>query len=529
MRLQTWQATLLVVAGAALGLLLPRLVTDAGAGERDDEVLARVGGAALTRSEVERTQAKPFLDLDRQRHALTEQTLVQAVRIKLVETEAEARGMSPSDLVDQEVFGRVEGPTQEEIEAYYRERRPPVPLEQATSQIRSTLRAQEQSERYEAFLSELRARHSVENFLEPFRTDVVSAGHPAKGPDDAPVTIVEFADFQCPYCFELLDAVDQVTSAFGDRVRFVYRQFPIEALHPEAMKAAEASLCADDQDRFWDMHDAMFADQDRLGVAALKEIARMLDLDGEAFDECLDSGRHAAAVQADLRAGREAGVGGTPALFINGRFLGGIQTAQTIADIVSDELDRLGISHETGRMEPRRIAVASEGFPSKGPADAPVTIVEFADFQCPYCYQLLGALERVDAVYGDQVRFVYRQFPIPAIHPDAQKSAEASLCANEQGRFWEMHDAMFADQAALGVEDLRNTARRIGLDAGEFDSCLASGRHEEGIAADVAEGRRLGVRGTPALFINGRYLAGIQSFETLANLIDDELSRVKER
>jgi len=528
MKLGSWQTALVLVAGVAVGVTLPRQSRDAEAQPpARDDVLAVLGGEELTREDVERTQAQDFLALTRQRHALTEQSLVQAIRIKLVEMEADSRGMTPPDLVDAEVFSQVSEPSDEEVEATYLALRPPLTKEQAFPQIRASLKQDKRNERYEIFLAELQDQYQVETLLEPLRTDVASEGFAAKGPADAPVTIVEFSDFQCPYCYQMLDALAQVTEAYSDQVRFVYRQYPIASLHPDAPKAAEASLCAEEQDEFWSMHDAMFADQGALGAPSLKATARSLGLDGERFDECLDSGKYAQEIQADIHAGREAGVSGTPALFINGRFLGGIQEAQTIADVVVDELRRAGLPAEKKRLEPRRIVVDAEGFPGKGPVDAPVTIVEFADFQCPYCLQLIAALDQVEETYADKVRLVYRQFPIASIHPNAEKAAEASLCADEQGQFWEMHDAMFQDQLGLYVDGLKEMARSIGLAGSDFDNCLDSGRYADDVARDLAAGRSAGVTGTPALFINGRLLEGIQRFETIARIVDDELSRLE--
>jgi protein-disulfide isomerase/uncharacterized membrane protein len=161
----------------------------------------------------------------------------------------------------------------------------------------------------------------------------------------------------------------------------------------------------------------------------------------------------------------------------------------------------------------------------KGRPDAPVTIVEFSDFQCPYCSRVVPSIDKVLETYGDQVRVVFRQFPLNSIHPMAQKAAEASLCANEQGKFWELHDAMFANQKALGVDQLKTSAAGLGVNADQFNTCLDGGKYAPKVAADLAEGSTAGVSGTPAMFVNGRFLSGAVPFETLAGFIDDELRR----
>jgi len=153
-----------------------------------------------------------------------------------------------------------------------------------------------------------------------------------------------------------------------------------------------------------------------------------------------------------------------------------------------------------------------------------VTIVEFSDFECPYCSRVIPALEQVLDTYGDQVRLVFRQFPLNNIHPNAQKAAEASLCANDQGKFWEMHDLMFKEQRSLELEQLKEKAARLELDVEAFNECVDSSKYAEAVMSDQEAASRVGVSGTPALFINGRFLSGAQPYEQLAVVIDAELA-----
>lgn len=170
-----------------------------------------------------------------------------------------------------------------------------------------------------------------------------------------------------------------------------------------------------------------------------------------------------------------------------------------------------------------RAQVAAEG-PSKGPADAPVTIVEFSDFQCPYCAKARQTVDQVMASYAGKVRLVFRQFPLP-FHDKAPKAAEAALCANEQGKFWEMHDRLFEGQDKLGADDLKATAKALGLDAAKFDSCLGSDKFAAQVQADTKAGKEAGVTGTPAFFINGRMLSGAQPYEKFREVVEEELQR----
>lgn len=214
------------------------------------------------------------------------------------------------------------------------------------------------------------------------------------------------------------------------------------------------------------------------------------------------------------------------------------QLRPQIADLLRNERrkaaeqklqDRLNAERKvTVSYEPFRLKFNNDKAPTLGKSDATVTLVEFSDFQCPYCQAAAPALKEVGQKFGDKVQIVYRQFPLTNIHPFAFKAAEASLCANEQGKFWQMHDAMFEDQKKLSVSDLKQTARRLGMDGKKFDGCLDSGRYVEQVQNDQKEGQRVGVNGTPAMFINGTYVeGGSVPFSVLETAIQKELSRGK--
>jgi protein-disulfide isomerase len=165
--------------------------------------------------------------------------------------------------------------------------------------------------------------------------------------------------------------------------------------------------------------------------------------------------------------------------------------------------------------------------PSLGPASAPVTLVEFSDFQCPFCQRVAPTLKQVKDTYGDKVRVVWKDFPLTQIHPQAFKAGEAAHCAADQGKFWEYHDRLFANQQALQPNDLKKHAADLGLDAAAFASCLDSSKYGERVRDGVAQGSRLGVNSTPTIYINGRVLSGAQPYETFAAVIEEELSKTK--
>lgn len=204
-------------------------------------------------------------------------------------------------------------------------------------------------------------------------------------------------------------------------------------------------------------------------------------------------------------------------------FLESQRRQQARARLVSDLRGRT--SDVRVLLDPPRVTVTvNDEDPSMGPLTAPITIVEYSDFQCPFCARAVPTLKQVVETFGDQVRLVYKDFPLPS-HPLAPKAAEAAHCAGDQGKYWEMHDLMFADISALSVPQLKEGAAKLGLDRTAFDRCLDSGKHEGRVTAGYEEGEKLGVNSTPTIYINGRPLIGAQPFEVFKQVIDEELAR----
>ncbi len=178
----------------------------------------------------------------------------------------------------------------------------------------------------------------------------------------------------------------------------------------------------------------------------------------------------------------------------------------------------------TVALRPPVVEVATAGRPEKGGgAKAPVTIIEFSDYQCPFCKRAESSVDQVMSTYGDKVRLVFRDYPLP-MHPLARPAAEAANCANAQGKFWEYHAKLFANQSALADDKLKEYAKDLGLDTGKFEQCLAAKPYKAAIDKDIEDGSKVGVNGTPAFFINGRMLSGAQPFDKFKEVIDDELN-----
>ena len=174
-------------------------------------------------------------------------------------------------------------------------------------------------------------------------------------------------------------------------------------------------------------------------------------------------------------------------------------------------------------LTPPRVEVEVTGDPSQGPKGAPITIVEFSDFQCPFCKRAEPTMKQVREKYGDKIRLVYEDFPLE-FHPNSRPAASAARCAAEQGKFWEFHDKLFDDQSKLTPSDLKADAKQLGLDTSKFDQCLDSDKYGKVIEADLAQGKMLGVQGTPAFYINGRPLDGAVPYTSFASIIDEELA-----
>jgi protein-disulfide isomerase len=198
------------------------------------------------------------------------------------------------------------------------------------------------------------------------------------------------------------------------------------------------------------------------------------------------------------------------------------QKGRDVAAKVFDDLKKANNVNVTFKEPPKPKKQVDAKGPSKGPEGAKVTIVEFSDFQCPFCSRAIGTVDQVMEQYAGKVRLVFRQFPLD-FHDKAPKAAQAALCANEQGKFWEMHDAMFKNQGKLDPEDLKATALGLGVDATKFNECLDSNRMKKAVDDDTEAGKKVGVNGTPAFFINGTMLSGAQPLEAFKEVIDAEL------
>ncbi len=347
------------------------------------------------------------------------------------------------------------------------------------------------------------------------------SGQLERGPADALVTIIEFSDFECPFCGSVEAIIQELLRSYPHQIRFVFKHNPLP-IHSKAQLAHEAALAAAAQGKFWEMHDLLFANQTRLDRGDLEGYAKRLNLDMEAFTRALDDHSYRALVDQDLTDARGLGVNATPTFFISGRKLVGAQSLASFKAIIDEEISPKLTPRSDSRvpLDPYELSLTEA--PVRGSPDAPVTIVEFSDFQCPYCAAVRPTLDEILKEYHGRVRLVFKHFPLD-FHENAFLAHQAALAANEQGKFWEMHDRIFANQRAMKRDDLIRTARDLGLDMDRFVADMDSGRFQPTVEANKKEGTRLGVNGTPSFVVNGKFLEGALPLAEFRKIVAEAL------
>jgi protein-disulfide isomerase len=318
---------------------------DATAADLPDTV-ATVQDQKISAEELTTSLRGELLQLDMQRYRTLKEGLDEIIAEKLITLEAEKRQMSPEQLMQEEVAAKVKPVTEEEAKQFYEANQERIrqPYDQVAPRLRDYLSQQERQKQQQSFLRDLRQRYKVNIALQPPKVDVDIDDDPMLGDKDAPVTIVEFSDFQCPYCRRVQPALKRLMEEYEGKVRLVFRDFPLRSIHPQAQKAAEAAQCADDQDKFWPYHDKLF-EQTALQIDDLKRYAKELGLDMAAFSQCLESDKHAAEVEKDLQDGRQVGVNSTPSFYINGQPLSGAAAYENFQELVDEALE----NHQSAR------------------------------------------------------------------------------------------------------------------------------------------------------------------------------------
>jgi protein-disulfide isomerase len=389
-----------------------------------------------------------------------------------------------------------------------------------------------------------------------FKVDPGSS--PSVGPKSAPVTIVEFLDFQCPFCARGDQTVQRILAEYKDKVRVVFKQHPLAAIHPQAALASEAALAAHEQGRYLEMHKKIFSVPGALSQTGndpgpvrerLTGMAREIGLDEAKFKTSLNSGKHRTAIEADTKLAESLGATGTPAFFINGRFLSGARPFEQFKEVIDQEIAGKRPTFEWGthvsqlrgreeaeeakrrQDEARRrqedekkvYQVDLKNAVSTGTERAAVTIVEFTDFQCPFCQKVQPALKQLLQDYKGKLRLVTKNLPL-AFHPQARPAARAALAAHRQGKYWEYRDLVFANNRTISEQSLLGHAQTLGLNLDRFRADMASPEIDQIISTDEQTAQEIGATGTPTFLINGRKLVGAVPLEAFKQRIDAELA-----
>jgi protein-disulfide isomerase len=390
----------------------------------------------------------------------------------------------------------------------------------------------------------------------------VSSKDPTWGSRTAPVTLVLFSDFQCPFCTKVEASITQLKEKYGpDKLRVVWKNNPLpfhQSARPAAL-AAETVFRLGGSKAFWKFHELAFANQQQLNPEHYEQWAVQAGVDKAKFKASFDKQEYAAKIDADMAVGKSAGVSGTPASFINGNFLSGAQPIDAFTKVIDEELGKAKAAIASGTKADKVYAklsaenkakapkqpdraqdkpaeddktvwkVPAGNGPVKGAPDALVTIVEFSDFQCPFCSRVEPTVDEVVKTYGDKVRFVWRNNPLP-FHPRAEPAAELAMEARAQKGdkgFWAAHALLFKNQQKLADEDLLGYAKELGLDENKVKVAINDKKFKSDMDADQQLADDIQASGTPHFFINGRRLVGAQPIDKFKSVIDEEIKKAE--
>jgi protein-disulfide isomerase len=374
---------------------------------------------------------------------------------------------------------------------------------------------------------------------------------PVLGKPTALVTLVEFGDFQCPYCARAESNVRILRERYGDRLRVVWKNEPLP-FHKYAEPSAELALEARAQRGeagFWRVHDLLLALGGRIGDEDLTAVAKEAGLKEDAALRAVTSHAHAQAIDDDVDLSDDTGGSGTPAFFINGRKLVGAQPLDRFVALVDEQI---GVAEAAlARGVPRErlyeelqagavVAVAADtvvvpaptpASPGRGAEGAKVVIQIWSDFECPFCLRVEPTLAELDAEFPGKIRVVWHNHPLP-FHPHAEAAAEAGMEAYAQkgaAGFWQMHDLILGHQGDEGQARpaLEQYASAVGLDLGRFRAALDSGTHRAQVASDVQIAERAGLNATPGFVINGYRLVGAQPLSRFKKVVRRALAEAK--
>ncbi len=531
--------------------------------ENRADVLAQVDGVAFRQISLSTPLQSKLQSLENQKQQSLSDAVQNWIDMTVLSKEASGRGLTAETLLKNEVVPQISATPEDAYRRYVASPAAEKQLsyEAALQDILADLRETQFQKLKRKYVDSLQSRHSIKNFLASrpgfvppsnsaaagrYPIHVVAAAKPELdaqgnvvsqpflGPKDAKVVLQVFSDFMCPFSSKFAATTNAIAQKYPDKVRIEYRHNPLP-FHKGSDQIAEASVCAQEQGKFWAFHDALFANQGSKSAEQLIELARSLGLDVDKFTQCTTSRKYQAYVVKDQQEGAKMGAQGTPSWFINGRFRSGAYPVEGVSPLVDWLLDPKGaIPAPPGHTPPPpagkgaaqtggNYAFKDEDLrssPSIGPSSAPVTWVEFIDYKCGYCKKAVHAVDALQQQFKDKVRLISKNYPL---NDSTKPMAAAALCANDQKKFWEYRKALFDMEAMPTDADLKKMAKDLRLNEKTFGACVDSKKYAQAVDKDQALGTSAGVQGTPSYFINGRRIQGFDP-EAMKKLLEEEIA-----
>ena len=525
---------------------------------KDDsqQILASAGNENFRRLNLSQDAEKKLTSLDRTKSQVLKKEAETWVENIILPKEAQSRGKTVQQLLEEEVTQKIQI-NQDEVaqRLAHSPGADTLPYPQVLKDIENDLRNSRTQSVKKSFLESLYPKYQVEFKISSSQKEGLSGeslplerfplyeppmnNDPSKGPADAPAVIEIYSDFMCPFSARFFGTMKEAEKQYPGKIRTIYHQFPLP-FHVGSHEMSEASLCAQEQGKFWEFHDRLMGKPEgKKDKTQLTQIAQELGLDASKFQACLDSNKYVERVDQDIALGKSEGVTGTPGYMIDGRLGTGAIPFESLKPLIdwclkpqgqypgkqnpSPSAPGAGTAPKNA-LDPGKVyALAPEWLkksPSRGPENAPVTIVEFVDYNCPFCQKGSTIIEDLVSKHPGQIRLISKEFPL-SMHPNAMKAAIATACAAEQGKFWEYQKELYGPSwGKQSVEDLKAAAKKVGVQEKDFNACLDQDKTKDRVDEDMKMAGSLGVQGTPTFFVNGKPMVGAQPVENFEKAID---------
>jgi len=399
----------------------------------------------------------------------------------------------------------------------------------------------------------LKEKKAVEAVPDIYNVEIGDSA--TQGPDNALVTVIAFSDFQCPFSKRSADSMEPLMKEYGGKLRYVFKHYPL-GFHKWAKQASYAAVAAGNQGKFWEYYAKLYTDVRNINEELIVRYAEELKLNMDKFNADRKSSETVEFVKKDIALGEKFGVRGTPTLFINGTRMVGSNSVKLKASIAEhmDEAEKIKakgvndiyneiVKHGKTQFKPAKRepqAVSTDVYkaqipgdaPMWGDPDAPVTVILIDDFECPYCGKLYSTCEELKKGYAGKIRIFFVHNPL-GFHKRAKEASSAAIAAQNQDKFWEMYSLLFSKQKEWTKDPdftkwLENEAKTLNLDIERYNADKSSKKTEELIASGIKYASGLGATGTPAMFINGRFIGGALPIAPIKTVIDEELARAND-